>query len=378
MKNKPKIIAVVIIFNCLLSTLSVAQTTLTGKVLEDKSQAPIPFATVYIDGTSNGTITDENGTFELSDVRPPAKLVVSHLSYRAVMVLVHDSTSNVNIEMQPKKLEISQVNIDASDNRARNLERFKRGFLGRDYWGENALLLNDSVLVFKREYQEKKRKVAGKDTVRLVESKFEVRPTSTVIIDMPKLGYTLYADLKYYRETPGHTSAYGYYYYKPYADGSRMKQKKIDKYRRKVYYNSTQHFCRALHSNTLLQEGYSINTKRFLSPGGTRVIARMARTAGLDSCLMPVNEYISSVKGLRDSAFMVEYYFNSRGLPMDLRENCNLEGKPVSKSVIYFTQDSCAFSKDGIIPGNGVSFRGAMANKRTGATLPRNYEVATK
>ncbi len=360
--------------SCLLSTVSFAQTTLKGKVLEDKSQAPISYATVYIDGTSNGTITDENGTFELKDVRPPAKLVVSHLSYRAVMVLVQQaSTLNISIEMQPKNLEISQVNIDASDNRARNLARFKRGFLGVDSWGKNAVILNDSVLVFQKEYQEKKVLVAGQDvdSVRLVESKFEVRPTSTLIIDMPKLGYTLYADLSYYRETLGHTSAYGYYYYKPYAITSRMKQKKIDKNRRKVYYNSTQHFCRALYSSSLPDQGYGIYASKF----------RNEKEYNLDSCLVSVSESLMAVKGLNDMRFIVLYYFDSKGEPLNLKQDPSAIRRRhagTSRSFIYFYNDSCAFSKDGIIPGNGISFRGAMADKRTGATLPRDYEVSAK
>lgn len=353
-----------------------AQTTLTGKVADATTQQAVPYANVYIDGTSKGTISDEDGFFELHDVELPANLVVSHLSYASVVSLVdNNSETDIEITMQPKVVDIDQVQVGASDNREVNLRRFKNGFLGRDYWGKNAIILNDSVLVFKREYQEEKRKVGNKDSIFLVLSKFEVNATSTLIIDMPELGYLLYADLSYYRETPNYTNSYGYYYYKPYYAGSLMKQKNVERNRQTVYYNSSHHFCRALHANRLLEEGYSINTSCTISSKNNQKMNCMASTAGLDTCFLPIDESLSAVMGQRDSMFKVEYYYNSRGEPLNLREKRHLENRIASKSYIYFSQDSCTFSKDGIIPGNGISFHGAMAVKRTGASLPRDYVV---
>ncbi len=374
MKNTLIITAIIILSS--LHAALMAQTTLTGKVTDAEKDEPIPYATVYIDGTSIGTITDESGAFTLNDVHPPAKLVVSHLSYRSAVFLVDShSAKEFNIVMQAKMVDINQLQVDASDNRAKNLERFKKRFLGTDYWGQNAVILNDSVLVFRKEYEEKKVKRAGRDTIKLVESLFLVRARSTLIIDMPKLGYTLYADLSYYRETPGRTTSYGYYYYKPYEDVSRLKQRKITKNRRKVYYNSPQHFFRALHAGTLMEEGYAICYQNVLSFMNVKPRYHSASILNIDTCVVAAGESVSAVLGKKDAAYAIDYYFNSSGKPINLNAINDVFGKPYSRSAIYFTRDSCAFSKDGIIPGNGIVLDGALARKRTGASLPRDYEV---
>ena len=55
-----------IVLFCVLSSLSlVAQKTIKGKVLTNKS-TPLEGAAVYLNNTSIGTTTDENGEFELS------------------------------------------------------------------------------------------------------------------------------------------------------------------------------------------------------------------------------------------------------------------------------------------------------------------------
>lgn len=53
-----------IIFLFICASLS-AQTTIEGKVLDDK-KLPVPYATVYLKSTKDGTITDDNGVFSLS------------------------------------------------------------------------------------------------------------------------------------------------------------------------------------------------------------------------------------------------------------------------------------------------------------------------
>ena len=57
--------------------------TLTGRVLDSLTQAPVLFATVYLDGTTIGATTDEEGRFSLPIPSEylPATLVVSQLNY---------------------------------------------------------------------------------------------------------------------------------------------------------------------------------------------------------------------------------------------------------------------------------------------------------
>ncbi|HKJ41551.1 MAG TPA: carboxypeptidase-like regulatory domain-containing protein [Sunxiuqinia sp.] len=51
-----------------LAATANGQTTLKGTVRDSTDHQPIPYATVYINGTMIGTITDTNGHFQLKKV----------------------------------------------------------------------------------------------------------------------------------------------------------------------------------------------------------------------------------------------------------------------------------------------------------------------
>jgi hypothetical protein len=59
----------VLIISCLvvLAQVSCAQTTIRGQVQSDKNQESLPFANVFLSGTTKGTVTDENGLFTLTN-----------------------------------------------------------------------------------------------------------------------------------------------------------------------------------------------------------------------------------------------------------------------------------------------------------------------
>ena len=60
----------------------VAQTlSVTGKVIDKNSREPVSGASVFTEGTTNGTITDEEGRFMLGNVPAAANLVVSFVGY---------------------------------------------------------------------------------------------------------------------------------------------------------------------------------------------------------------------------------------------------------------------------------------------------------
>lgn len=70
----------------LISSFLFAQNngTLSGRVIDNQSLLPLPGATVYLEGTSNGVITDEEGYFLLEDITPQTyNLVASYLGYES-------------------------------------------------------------------------------------------------------------------------------------------------------------------------------------------------------------------------------------------------------------------------------------------------------
>ncbi len=74
-----------LLFLLFVVNLSMAQTTLSGKVLDAATKEPIPFASVGIKGKNIGTVCNENGIFEiqLKDFNTTDSLKISSIGYLA-------------------------------------------------------------------------------------------------------------------------------------------------------------------------------------------------------------------------------------------------------------------------------------------------------
>lgn len=80
------------------------ENTVTGKVY-DVSGEPIIGASVVIQGTTQGTITDMDGAFQLK-AQPSQTLVVSFLGYKDVILPIGNKNNfKVTLEEDSKKLD---------------------------------------------------------------------------------------------------------------------------------------------------------------------------------------------------------------------------------------------------------------------------------
>jgi len=78
----------------LFSPMVTAQSlSISGKVIDKNSQEPVIGASVLIEGTSNGTITDLDGNFMLSNVPSKGNLVVSYIGYATQTLPINGRTS---------------------------------------------------------------------------------------------------------------------------------------------------------------------------------------------------------------------------------------------------------------------------------------------
>ena len=109
----------------LTTTVLAAQTrTITGKVLEAGSRAPITAAQLLVQGTSTGALTRDDGAFTL--VGAPSRdviLVVRRLGYPMTLVPVSANSGSVEIVLKRDVLNLDQVVVtgQASGISRRNL-----------------------------------------------------------------------------------------------------------------------------------------------------------------------------------------------------------------------------------------------------------------
>ncbi|MEL7377371.1 MAG: carboxypeptidase-like regulatory domain-containing protein, partial [Bacteroidota bacterium] len=80
-----------------LPTKLPAQDTLSGRVVDSTSMNPLPFVTVYFDGTTVGSVTDEDGRFvlPLDRIQLPALLSVSQIGFEGWALEVRKMDTSV-------------------------------------------------------------------------------------------------------------------------------------------------------------------------------------------------------------------------------------------------------------------------------------------
>lgn len=100
-----------LVFSLVFTSFSFAQ--ISGKVVDNKSNETIIGANILLLGTTVGVSTDFNGLFtiEASKITYPAKLEVSFIGYKKIIVDVSASTSDLIIKLKEDQTMLDEVDI---------------------------------------------------------------------------------------------------------------------------------------------------------------------------------------------------------------------------------------------------------------------------
>ncbi len=113
------LLAIALVF----STAAVAQSTVTGTIIDSELNAPLPGANIVENGTSNGTSSDFDGNFTLQTDASSGEIVVSYVGYASVTLAFNGNTNLGSISLSPDNTldEIVVVGtgvIDLAEDRA--------------------------------------------------------------------------------------------------------------------------------------------------------------------------------------------------------------------------------------------------------------------
>lgn len=335
-----------------------AQDFVSGVVIDSETHQPLPYATVYLNGTTKGTITDSLGVFEIKNVTFPTTMVISFVGYKTQVHELSRYPGGMIVELKPAE-NLPEVVVTAKGEREQNMAYFKSMFLGDDRWGRRAVIRNPDVIMFDLS-QDK--------------TLFKAWANEPLIIDLPLLGYELYMNLIYFNvERYSGTAAcdiLGYFFFKPY-ESDRL-TKRQEKNRLEAYYNSNQHFLRSLYQNRLAENGYVLLAVTASSFQFEDVIKYDPIDASLYTDSIPGD--MMRIHGLSDKKLRILFYHKFDGSPLDLTRN-NKILHSFSKSGMHLLQDTCTFHKDGIVTDNSIRFTGSISDKRIGAALPDDFTV---
>src|SRR5688572_12968106 len=110
-----------------------------GVVQDAVTRAPLPFANVFLNNTTKGTVTDEKGEFLLKVLKEPGnyELVVSfvgYTSYKSRITLSENETLSATVLLAPSEQELKDVEVKSTRDKAwaKQIKKFKKVFLGED------------------------------------------------------------------------------------------------------------------------------------------------------------------------------------------------------------------------------------------------------
>ncbi|MGJ8683301.1 MAG: carboxypeptidase-like regulatory domain-containing protein [Nonlabens sp.] len=343
----------VILFFC---SVSFAQ-ELQGKVLDSKTQEPISGASVYIDGTSQGVITDLDGVFKFNyPDNVNSALVIRMLGYQTLRFKNPQEADLSIIKLIQKADELDPVIINPDPWSRKKKERyFKEYFLGTSRFSSDCKILNlDQV------------RLRFNPSTGLLTAKCKV----PIQIKNKYLGYLITYDLldfelefekQILKAGPGiilpnnAETQESYHLKEAYYLGSSFfqelsdKESKLKKYKKRraaLYEVSELRFFRILAQNKLKESGYSLYYNKFP---------------------VKIKDHVR-VRQLKD--FSIVNFRNEKYPIIDAHKN---------RSDIYLTGDAIIIDEYGNNhTGRSIKFNGFLASLKVGGMLPLDYKHAEK
>lgn len=230
-----------------------AQHFIVGKVVIENGTT-LPGASVYLNNTTIGTATDENGEFKLEVSEGNYTLVVSFLGYKPQELSITSESFETfhTIKLAETAFDLGEVIITKEtfgEEWQYNLIRFKETFLGRTELAKTCKILNEKDLRFN--YDAKTNMLIA----------FAHRPLK---IRHKGLGYLITYDLVDFFIKGNYSFFSGYSRFQNLRKHIRKKWK-IN--RKKAYNGSQMHFFRSLMANKVQENGFIVNQfKRVKNP----------------------------------------------------------------------------------------------------------------
>lgn len=345
MKKSLLLLLLSVISSCVFSQV------ITGKVYDIRTKEPIAGASVYLDGTSNFTLTDKKGDFKLNPKKLiHTNLVISYVLYEPAIIQYPYKQIADSIFLKEKDNLLNEAMVFTDPfSRTQKLKAFRTQFLGKTKAGRSCKIRNEDDINVAYNPVEKKL-IAFSDVPIVVENKY--------------LGFRVFYNLmsfevSYSVEESLHDSdiKQSVFYGTCNFMDKAPKKLEIKERRNDSYKKSSAHFFKNLAYDILDSTDYKLNTKRGrqIKPKDFFVIKDSLYVKHIsilpDSDLISTNEYDKHIFG----AF-------------------GLRNSGVGKSeVIFFTPSFFVDEYGNTNELENIMFTGLIARNRLGDMLPLDY-----
>ena len=215
-------------------------------VIDVEKNKLVQNASVFLNTTSIGTATNEQGNFTLTIPSGRYELIVSSIGYETYTQSLNSNnlTDFITIKLKVKSelMETVVVQPFEKDGWAKWGQFFLDNFIGTSAIAKNC-------------------KIKNTKSIRFLKSKIELTAMADepLIIENKDLGYTIHYQLENFSYS--FESRYilytGYPFFQPMT-GNFDRQKKWERKRSEVYFGSMMHFMRSLYINKIIEEGFEV------------------------------------------------------------------------------------------------------------------------
>jgi hypothetical protein len=238
---------------CFLLLLCVAgnsQTLLKGVVVDEEKNRPISNASVFLNTTTFGTVTNSQGSFELLIPNGKYELIVSSIGYDTYNETINTDKAPdfVTIRLKVKTQVMEAVVVEPYEKDGWNKwgKFFLENFIGTSANARNCKIKNIGAIHF-RNSKKKNELSAIADEPLIVENK--------------ALGYTLQYQLEsfVYNFKSRYLIYTGYPFFQP-MKGNAGRQKRWERRRSEAYFGSMMHFMRAVYRDKIAEENFEVRS----------------------------------------------------------------------------------------------------------------------
>lgn len=339
--------ALVILLLC--PTLLCAQ-AIKGKISDAVTGNPLGNVSVYLDGTSQGTISDSQGNFTLNNVlKSSTPLVISHIGYQS-QKLGNYADGNLNIALKRKVTNLKEVTITSDEiRRGKAMRIFLREFIGAN--NNDCVIDNPDVINFR---YDKSTDILTADADK------------PLLISNRILGYKITYFLSSFIHAPLKTQYKGNYFFTEDTAGlSSTRIKAIIKARDEAYFGSRMHFIRALWGNgpdkddftiyKTLKEGIDYSRTYRLDAANMLPYNRIIQTEGKQKFIMLEKDTETYGNKFDKKEIFITY---KRGIPSFLRQENGNNGIIIDSNGYY---------------DEGLEWKGNLSIARVSKLLPFEF-----
>lgn len=340
-----------LLFVCFFFYSQLCAQTINGKVF-DENNLPLYGVSVYFDGTTIGTTTNEDGFFELKmNTVPNATFVISYIGYESVFL--NTIQSPIEIKLKASSIALKEVVLEPIPfSRKEMLAVFREQFLGKTKGGKNCVILNEDAIRFS--YDSKSFKLSAFADEKLkIKNNYLGYSIEFEMIDF----YALYSKRTLSTEFARSSFFAGTSFYQEMIDA----EKSFDKNRVSSYLGSTMHFFKNLTEKKWGKEDFVLYERSF--PTNADLFFEISDFEQLKKVSIKVKE-TNSLISIGATKFYKSFSILYR----------NKEQSKVTFRTPVFYVD--AFGNHTNI--DQIDFSGEISKKRFGDMLPVNFKLPTQ